>query len=275
VRRDGEEPGPIVPLQSEPNGEIKKVCGLGFRTCQVACWDSALYNKDTAQLLGQAIEENDVRITTIWAGLPGKYIWGFIDGPSTIGLVPPKTRGMRLKALRKASDFACVVEVEIVTTHVGFILENPRDPVYVSLADVLKEVAGLCEDNGQSLWFETGRETPVTFLRTIEDVGADNLGVNSDPANLLMYGRGNPVDAFDVIGRYVRGIHTKDGEYPTNGRELGKGKPLAEERVNFPVVMSKLRTLGYSGAVTIEREVSGPQQIRDIKKAKRFLEGSL
>ena len=267
------ELGLIVPLQSEPNGEIKKACGLGFRTCQVACWDSALYSKKTAQLLGQAAEESGVQITTIWAGLPGKYIWDFVDGPSTIGLVPPKTRGMRLKALRKASDFARDVGVESVTTHVGFIPENPRDPVYVSLVDVLKEVARLCGDNGQSFWFETGQETPVTLLRTIEDVGAENLGVNFDPANLLMYGKGNPVDALDVIGKHVRGVHAKDGEYPTNGRELGKEKPLGEGRVNFPVLMSRLKVLGYTGAITIEREISGPQQIIDIKKAKRFLEG--
>ncbi|KYH38344.1 MAG: hypothetical protein AYL31_011640 [Candidatus Bathyarchaeota archaeon B26-1] len=87
-----------------------------------------------------------------------------------------------------------------------------------------------------------------------------------------MYGKANPVDALDIIGTYVRGVHAKDGEYPTNGRELGKEKPIGEGRVDFPALISKLKALGYRGALTIEREISGPQQIEDIKRAKAYLE---
>lgn len=266
--------GLIVSLREDPNKEIKKVRRLGFPTCQVSCWDTNLYNERVAQLLQDAAEENNVEITTIWAGLPGRYVWNFIDGPTTIGLVPPETRKPRLEALRKASDFAHAVGVQSVTTHVGFIPENPKDPIYISLINALKDVARFCNGNGQSFWFETGQETPVTLLRTIEDIGATNLGVNLDPANLLMYGKANPTDALDVIGKHVKGVHAKDGEYPTNGRELGKEKPLGQGRVNFPQLISKLKNLDYTGAVTIEREISGPQQIEDIKKAKILLEKS-
>ena len=87
-----------------------------------------------------------------------------------------------------------------------------------------------------------------------------------------MYGKANPIDALDIIGEYVRGVHAKDGEYPKNGYKLGEEKPLGEGRVNFPVFISKLKELNYSGALTIEREISGPQQIIDIKRGKRYLE---
>ena len=264
--------GLIVSLREDPNQEIQKVRKLGFPTCQVSCWNTKLYNDKVGQRLRKAAEDNHVEITTIWAGLPGEYVWDFIDGPNTIGLVPPRTREERLEALRKASDFAHKVGVESITTHVGFIPEDPKDPVYISLIDVLREVASFCKANGQSFWFETGQETPVTLLRTIEDIGAENLGVNLDPANLVMYGKANPTDALDIIGEYVRGVHAKDGEYPTNGRKLGKEKPLGKGRVNFPQLISKLKRLRYTGAVTIEREIAGPQQIEDIKKAKIFLE---
>ncbi len=263
--------GLIVSIRREPREEIEKVHTLGFPTCQVSCWNADLYNDDVAQKLREAAEENDVEVTTIWAGLPGRYVWNFIEGPRTIGLVPLETRKMRLQALKKASDFAREAEVESITTHVGFIPEDPKDPIYVTLVDVLRGVARFCGDNGQSFWFETGQETPVTLLRTIEDTAADNLGVNFDPANLLMYGKANPVDALDIIGRYIRGVHAKDGQYPTNGREIGKETPLGQGRVNFPLLISKLKTLGYVGALTIEREISGPQQIKDIKKAKALL----
>lgn len=100
----------------------------------------------------------------------------------------------------------------------------------------------------------------------------DNLGVNLDPANLLMYGKANPIDALDILGPYVRGVHAKDGEYPTDPGKLGVEKPLGEGRVNFPVLIPKLKSFGFSGALTIEREISGAQQIVDIKHAIKILE---
>jgi sugar phosphate isomerase/epimerase len=113
----------------------------------------------------------------------------------------------------------------------------------------------------------------VTLLRAIEDVAMDNLGINLDPANLILYGKGNPVDALDVIGKYVAGVHAKDGLYPSDGRALGCEVPLGEGKVNFPVLIPKLCRLGFRGALTIEREISGPQQVRDIRRGKKFLEG--
>ena len=267
--------GLIVSLKSDPRGEIEKVKNLGFQTCQVSCWDMSLYTKEVAEKLKQAVEENKVKITTLWTGFSGRAVWNFTEGPLTIGLVPPDKRERRLKELRKASEFAEWIGVESLTTHVGFIPENPNDPVYISLIDLLKKIAKFLEDKGQGFWFETGQETPVTLLRTFEDVGASNFGVNFDPANLLMYGKANPVDALDILGEYVRDVHAKDGEYPKTGRQLGEEKPLGEGRVNFPVFISKLRNLNYSGSLTIEREISGPQQIIDIRRGKKYLEDLL
>ena len=129
------------------------------------------------------------------------------------------------------------------------------------------------KENGQYLLFETGQETPVTMLRCFETVGEDNLGVNLDTANVILYGKANPVDALDVFGKYVRNLHAKDGVYPVNGRELGKEVRLGDGKVNFPRLIARLRELGYDGCLTIEREVDGSQQTVDIRHAKKFLEG--
>jgi len=99
-----------------------------------------------------------------------------------------------------------------------------------------------------------------------------NVGINLDPANLLMYGKANPVDALDVYGSYVRGVHAKDGEYPTDAYQLGRQKPLGQGRVNFPVLIGKLESLGYAGALTIERRVTNEEHIAEIKMGKSFLE---
>jgi len=264
--------GTMVSLAKGPEEELAKVRDLGLPTCQVSCWEPQLYTGEMAKRLMAACDKCNVEVTTIWAGTPGYKVWDFITGPRTIGLVPEWPRAMRLEALKRGADFAKQVNVPSITTHVGFIPEDPNDPRYNGVIDALKEIALYCGDLGLEFWFETGQETPVTLLRAIEDVGANNLGINLDPANLILYGKANPVDALDVFGKYVRGVHAKDGVYPTNGRQLGKEKPLGEGLVDFPRLIPKLKSLGFQGALTIEREISGPQQIEDIKKAIKLLE---
>jgi L-ribulose-5-phosphate 3-epimerase len=267
--------GVIVGLGPNVDEELKMLKELGFPTAQVSCWTMEYFNDEMAALLKRSATDHDVEVTTIWTGLPGTPVWNFVQGPLTIGLVPIETREVRVKALKRGSDFAKRVGVGSITTHVGFIPENPNDPHYITLIPTLREVISYVGGNGQSFWFETGQETPVTLLRTIQDVGLDNVGVNFDAGNLILYGKANPVDALDVVGKYVRGVHAKDGEYPRDGYSLGEEKPLGEGKVNYKALIPKLLSLGYRGAITIEREISGPQQIRDILRAKEIIEDIL
>jgi sugar phosphate isomerase/epimerase len=257
----------MAPLPHGPEEELRKAHELGLNACQVVCWQRDLFTPEMAQRLRTAATQYAIEVTTIWTGLPGPAVWNFIEGPTTIGLVPEAYRAERVAALKAGADFAQQVGVPSITTHVGFIPETPSNPLYAGLLDALRDVVEYCGERDLAFWFETGQETPVTLLRVIEDLGYDNLGINLDPANLLMYGKANPVDALDVFGAYIAGVHAKDGEYPTNGRELGMEKPLGEGRVNFPVLVPKLKALGYTGALTIEREISGPQQVKDIRRA--------
>jgi len=264
--------GVLVFLNDKVDQEIKKVRDLGLDTCQLCCWDKTHFTEELAGKAKSAAKEYNVEITALWCGWEGPAAWNFYGGPITLGLVPPAYRFSRIKTLCKGSDFAKMLGVKDVITHLGFIPENPNDPDYAGLLQAVIYVAQYCKSKGQHFLFETGQETPVTLKRLIEDSGMDNLGINLDPANLLLYGKANPVDALDIFGEYVRGVHAKDGEYPTNGRDLGVEKPLGEGRVNFELLVPKLKKLGYKGALTIEREISGEQQIRDILKGKEFLE---
>jgi len=259
--------GVLVRLQAQPAEEIEKVRRLGVASCQVCAWDPDLFTDEVGEALTAACEAEGVKITTLWAGYPGPKVWNFTEGPTTIGLVPAQYRAMRVEALKRAAAFAGGLSLASITTHVGFIPEDPNHPDFVGTVDALKEVVTACADAGVGFWFETGQETPVTLLRTIEAVGADNLGVNLDTANLILYGKANPVDALDVIGAYVRDVHAKDGLYPTNGAELGREVPIGQGKVDFPAFVAKLKALGYTGSLTIEREISGPKQIEDIQAA--------
>ena len=100
----------------------------------------------------------------------------------------------------------------------------------------------------------------------------DNLGINLDTANLILYGKANPVDALDVFGKYVRNLHAKDGRYPVNGHDLGVETQIGQGKVDFRALFTKLHELGYDSYVTIEREISGEQQLKDILESKVYLE---
>jgi len=262
--------GTILQLNNNVEENFQWLKSLGLSYCQLG-GNSAFYTDEMAARVKAALEKEGVTITTFIAGWTGPNIWDFIGGPVTLGLVPPEFRFARVEEIIKASDFAAKLGVNQVCTHVGFIPESPSDPLYSGVLAALKYIVAHCKQNGQKFMFETGQETPVTLRRVIEDLGRDGVGINFDPANLLMYGKANPLDALDIIGEFILDVHAKDGEYPVNGRELGVEKPLGQGRVDFPALFAKLKQLGYNGPVTIEREISGEQLKKDILMAAEML----
>ena len=265
--------GTLVNLGSpdETRRRFARLHALGFDSCQLCSWEPERWTQENAQGIRALSQEYGVELSSFWCGWEGPRVWNFYEGQRTLGLVPPEYRAMRMKNLCDGADFAKRLGVTDVATHMGFIPENPDDPNFLPLCDAVRTVARHLQENGQWLLFETGQETPVTLLRCFEKVGEPNLGVNLDTGNLILYGKANPVDALDVIGRYVRNIHAKDGRYPTNGHELGEETRLGEGRVDFRALFARLRALGYDSYVTIEREIDGGQQEKDVCHARDVL----
>jgi sugar phosphate isomerase/epimerase len=261
--------GLIIGIGKDPHSAMAKVHDLGLPTCQVFVDE---IEPELGGRLRRALDEYGIEATSIVVGGPGKEVWDFYQGPLTIGLVPRETRDARIAHIKRASDFAKQCGIDAVQTHCGFIPENPNDTVYKETVTAMREVAGYCKRNGQSFRYETGQETPITLVRAIQDVGLDNQGVNFDVANLILYGKANPVDAIELLGPYVQGIHAKDGLWPTNPKELGQEVPIGKGKVDFPRIIKRLKALNYRGAVTIEREISGPKQVEDVRAAKVNLE---
>ena len=243
----------------------------GFRHCQLVSWDPQYWTDANAEEVRALTKEFDIEITAFWCGWVGPKLWNFTEGPETLGIVPVAYRAERLQNLMDGSAYARRLGIADIVTHMGFIPENMTDPSWPGVVAAIKVLARTLKANGQNLLFETGQETPVVLLRLFEAVGTDNLFVNLDPANFILYGKASPVDALDVIGDYVRGVHAKDGFYPTNGSELGREVKVGEGRVNFPLLLKGLRAHGYDGSLTIEREITGEQQIRDIIDTRKYL----
>jgi sugar phosphate isomerase/epimerase len=265
--------GLIVSPSPDAEAVFRRVHDLGLSNCFLSL-DSYI-DKFTPELAAQfrdLLAKYDLVATTAEVVGPGPLKWDFTSGPSTIGLVPPGMRAARIDALRQASDFAKLLGIAQVQTHCGFIPEDPADALYPGTVEAIRSVTAHCQANGQYFLMETGQETPTTMSRMIRDVGLDNLGVGLDTANLILYGKANPVDAVDILGPHIRSVHAKDGRWPTNPSELGQEVLIGKGLVDFRQVFTKLHRLGYTGAITIERETSGPQQIEDVRQEKIYLE---
>ena len=261
--------GVIIGIGNDPDAAMAKVKALGLPTCQAYVEQ---FGDGLAGKLTKALGKYGIEATSIVVGGPGKEVWDFYGGPMTIGLVPRETRAARVAQIKKASDFAKEVGVPAVQTHCGFIPENPNEELYKETVAAMREVGEYCRKNGQNFRYETGQETPITLVRAIQDVGLDNQGVNFDLANLILYGKANPVDAIEILAPYVQGIHAKDGLWPTNPKELGEEEPIGKGKVDFSRIFARLKEMKYPGAVTIEREISGPQQMEDVRREKEYLE---
>jgi L-ribulose-5-phosphate 3-epimerase len=259
----------VVTGGDDSDAAIRRVRDLGFSDCQVYLGSP---DPAGAARLRAALDKYAIEATSLIVTGPGPEVYDFLQGPATIGLVPAKYRPARIARMKQGSDFAKLAGIPGIQGHCGFFPENPADPQFGDTVEALRTVVAYCRANGQTFRCETGQETPVTLLRAIKAVDLDNLGVNFDCANLILYGKANPVDALDLLGPYVLGVHAKDGLYPTDPNRLGEEVPIGKGRVDFPRFIQRLKEVGYRGPITIEREISGAAQAEDIRASKAYLE---
>jgi len=256
----------------QPVAGLERVRSLGMDNCQMTYPSARWRTEEGIAQIKEAIARTGVTITTMFCGYEGE---SYADIPTirrTIGLVPPETRRARLQVTYEISDFAAKLGVKVVAAHIGFVPEDTGDWHYREIVAAVQSVCDRCRQNGQYFALETGQETAEVLHRLIQDVNRDNLRVNFDPANMLLYGSGDPIEALSKVGPYVIGVHCKDGKWPTQEGQLGHEYPLGEGDVGIPRFLAKLKEIGYQGALTIEREITGEQQTKDILKAKELLE---
>ncbi len=200
-----------------------------------------------------------IRISVVFGGFEGESYADIPTVTRTVGLVPPETRAARTQEMKEIADFARLLEVNTVALHLGFIPHDPSAPLYREVLAVTREICDHCQGNGQNLHLETGQEPADGLLQFIGDVQRDNLFINFDPANLILYGAGDPIEALQKVGRYVRSVHCKDAKWAARpGQEWGAEVPLGTGDVGFERFLRTLKELGYDGPLTIEREI--PQE---------------
>jgi len=262
--------GTIVGVSKDTRPAFERVLDLGLPTCQISTTAERMVKEIEPEAIRKAAEETGIEISSIFLLFEGQ-VWDRFKGFPTMGLVAPRHRKKRLELAKKFADKVKEIGLTNITCHVGFIPDDPKDPVYIGFIEVMKEYVAYCRRKTIEFRFETGQELPSTLKRTINDIGLDNLAINLDPGNLILYGKAHSLDAVEIFGEYVKGMHAKDGLWPNRREHLGIEVPVGEGEVNFPLLIPRLKEKGFKGPITIEREIRGPKQREDIIKAVKFL----
>lgn len=232
---------------------------LGVPTIQVHAPSKAVRTKQHADAFLQRLAACGIRITAVFGGFEGE---SYADIPTvlrTVGLVPPETRAARLAEMKEIADFAKLLGVSVVALHLGFVPHDASDPTFAGIVDVTRDLCDHCKGLGQNLHLETGQETADGLLHFIGAVERDNLFINFDPANMILYGTGDPIEAVKKVGRFVKSVHCKDGTWSDKpGVEWGQETPLGAGDVAMENYLRALQEIGYRGPLTIEREI--PQE---------------
>ena len=193
---------------------------------------------------------------------------------STVGLVPESTRTERIARTKAVADVGKYLGIESVMCHIGFVPEDAHTLLYGEIRDVARDICDYCAKNGQNFALETGQEPAHTLLQFIEDVARPNLKINFDPANMILYGTGDPIEALEVLGKHIVSVHCKDGDWPPRNQPnaLGTERALGEGSVGIEPFIHALKEIGYRGVLSIEREEPNQKvQDADIRKAVQLL----
>lgn len=238
---------------------------LGVPTIQLHAPHRETRTADSAADFCARLESLGIELTCVFGGFAGESYATIPEVERTVGLVPEETRAARLQEMKEISDFSRLLGCDVVALHLGFV---PHDIVSSQYQQVLEVTRQLCDHvarNDQRLHLETGQETADGLLQFLKDVERDNLFINFDPANMILYGTGEPIEALRKVGMYVRSIHCKDATWSSEpGKTWGCEVPLGEGQVNMHTYLRTLLEIGYSGPLTIEREI--PQD-RERQKA--------
>jgi sugar phosphate isomerase/epimerase len=250
---------------------------LGVPSVQIHAPHQQTRTEETARSFLGKCADAGITITAVFGGFDGESYADIETTKRTVGLVPENTRAARLREMKEIADFARLLGCFTVALHIGFVPEDTDSDSYKGLLDVTRELLDHVLKNGQQLNLETGQETADHLLRFIGDVGRDNLFINFDPANMILYGTGDPIEALKKVGRLVRSVHCKDGKWAPEGQRgktWGTEVPLGEGDVGMETYLRTLKDISYFGPLTIEREIAHDRerQKADIGQAVRLLE---
>jgi len=248
---------------------LEDVRALGVR-CGQLCIPGGM------QLTDEAVRawKSEIVLVTVFAAYTGEDYADIPTVARTVGFVPPETRAERERRTLEISDFAAKLGVASIACHIGCVPEDASHPDYIAVRDLVRRVCDHAARHGQTFALETGQEPARVLLAFMEDVNRPNLRINFDPANMILYGSGDPIEALRLLGPRVVSVHCKDGDWPPQGvpGALGRERPLGEGSVGIARYLKTLAEIGYCGPLNVERETDNQQErLRDMGRGVALL----
>jgi L-ribulose-5-phosphate 3-epimerase len=249
---------------------LAEIKSLGVRCGQLGIPGGMDLDEVAAEDWRTALAQEEFQLVTVFAAYNGE---SYADLPSvqrTVGFIPKETRAEREERTIQVSDFAALLGVRSIACHIGFVPEDHSDPDYIEVRDLVRRICDHAGHHLQTFALETGQEPAATLLHFFEDVNRPNLRINFDPANMILYGTGDPIEALRTLAPHVISVHCKDGDWPPKDQPdaLGSERPLGEGSVGIPKFVATLKELGFRGPLNIEREAENQEErIRDIRAA--------
>jgi L-ribulose-5-phosphate 3-epimerase len=238
--------------------QLQALKALGLHCAQLGC--SGEYQIDgKAPEWKAACEAENFTLLAVVAAYDGEDYADIPTVERTVGFIPPATREAREARTLALSDFARDIGIPVFACHVGFVPHDKSNENYIAVQAMVRRICDHCAANGQRFHLETGQEPAEVLLDFLTDTGKPNLAINFDPANMILYGTSDPVDAMEVLKGHIRSVHVKDGDWPAAPGQLGSEKPLGQGSVGMPRYIAKLKEIGYSGPLVIEREGTTPE----------------
>ena len=258
----------------DPVETLREMKGYGVRSGQLGVPGDMAVDGGAAEAWAQALKNEDFHIETVFCSYVGE---SYADGPTveqTVGFIPQATRAEREQRTKDVAHFASDGGVKGIACHVGFVPEDPEHPEYIAVRDLVRRICDHAALHGLTFAMETGQERAEVLLEFLRDVDRPNLGINFDPANLIMYGTGDPILALEVLHEHLFSVHCKDGAWPPKMPQgtLGTEMPLGEGAVGMDKFIAKLKQVGYKGTLNVEREVDDQEQRKaDLRKGVELL----
>ena len=252
---------------------------LGIKTVQLHTPAKASRTPESAQSFLAKLREYGITVTCVFLGFEGESYETIAITAKTIGFVPPETRAARLTEAKEIADFAKLLGVDAIGSHIGFVPHDKSSADYRAMVEAIAAFCDYLAQNGQRLHLETGQEKAENLLEFIHDVGRDNLFINFDPANLILYGMGDPIGSLKKVGKFVRSVHCKDATATRGvpGVDWGAEVPFGQGEVNAELFLKTLYEIGFDGPITIEREIpeEPSRQKEEIGQALRLINAEL
>jgi len=256
---------------NDPQELIARIQAAGLRRVQLAL-DPL---RESPRVWGKCpdlLHQNGIAIASGMFGCVGEDYSSLESIQKTGGIAPDATWNQNWKNIQATAALAQQLGLKLVTFHAGFLPHDPNDPAFAKLRERLALAADAFLARGIALGLETGQETAASLAEFLQKLERPNVGVNFDPANMILYDKGDPIPALRTLGPWIRQVHVKDARRTKVPGTWGEEVAVGTGEVDWPAFFATLEQLNFKGDCCIERE-AGDQRVADIRAAREVVAG--